>query len=77
MRNFTDEQIIKAAKIMKIIRLSGIPGMDVVAVKLNSEPTWEEQKSARMWAKAFSASATGDLLSAWANAEMINGGPLT
>lgn len=49
----TDEEIKKAAKIVKILYLAGLPGMDEVAVKLNSNPTYAEVLEARKWAIAF------------------------
>ena len=36
-----------------MIRLVNQPGMDAVAVKLNSELTYDEEKIAQLWAQAF------------------------
>ena len=53
-----DEQIIyRAAKMVKIIRLAGTPGMDIVAIRLNCEPTYDELQIARSWAKGFEIAA--------------------
>jgi hypothetical protein len=49
----TREQIERAAKLMKVVRLARSPGMDVVSVKLNCSPTYDEIKIAERWAKAF------------------------
>jgi hypothetical protein len=38
---------------MKALRLASQPGMDLVAVKLNMEPTYEELMHAQTWAAAF------------------------
>jgi hypothetical protein len=53
MTEFTEAQIIKAATLVKILQLTSMPGMDAVAVKLNREPTCDEERVARMWAKEF------------------------
>lgn len=50
--------IERAATIMKIIHLSGLPGMDEVAVKLNCGPTYDELEHAKRWARAFELAAT-------------------
>lgn len=51
----TEEQIERAAKVMKVVRLAN-SGLDVVAVKLNCDPTYDEIKMAARWAKAFEIS---------------------
>lgn len=38
----TQEQIVQAARALKIRRLARMPGMDRTAVLLNSEPTHDE-----------------------------------
>jgi hypothetical protein len=53
-----EKQIERAAKIMKIIRLSQSSGMDIVSIKLNCAPTYAEKEHARSWAKAFELAAT-------------------
>lgn len=58
----TDAQIERAAKLMKIYHLAGMTGMDAVAIKLNSNPTYDEQRLAKRWAKAFElAQRDGDV----------------
>jgi len=39
----------KAATAMKIIHLARLPGMDIVAIKLNCNPTHEEVETALRW----------------------------
>jgi hypothetical protein len=55
----TNEQIEKAAEMMKIISLAGQPGMDEIAIKLNCGPTYNEKEYAKRWARAFEL-ATAD-----------------
>lgn len=61
MIEFTDDQIKAAATAMKILRLAQHPGMDSVAIKLNSQPTYQEIEQAKMWAMAFSNATRSDL----------------
>lgn len=49
----TQDQIIKAGQMMKVVRLAKLPGMDSVAVKLNCGLTYDEELYAKKWAKAF------------------------
>jgi hypothetical protein len=49
----TEEHIERAGRILKIIRLAGMPGMDTVAIKLNCGLTYDELQVARRWARAF------------------------
>jgi len=55
----TKEQIELAARIRKVIHLTSIPGMDDVAVKLNSGLTWDEKETAKRWALAFELAEKG------------------
>ena len=48
----TESQVERAAKLMKIVQLAN-SGLDAVAIKLNSNPTYEELRQARRWATAF------------------------
>lgn len=48
----TESQVERAAKLMKIVQLAN-SGLDAVAIKLNSTPTYEECRLARRWATAF------------------------
>lgn len=54
----TDEQIKRAAMFVKMVELSGVPGMDHVCMMLNREPTHAELQVAKGWAKAFEMAAT-------------------
>ncbi len=47
----------EAGKQIKIKRLERMPGMDRVAVKLNSGLTYEEEKVAKRWAEELVAAA--------------------
>lgn len=58
MTEFTEDRIKRAATAMKMLRLGAHPGMDAVAIKLNSDPTYREMEEAKMWAKAFELSGT-------------------
>lgn len=49
------EHVRRAAKVMKIVRLRHMPGMDATAIRLNSEPTIEELIHATAWLAAFTA----------------------
>ena len=49
----TRDQVELAGRLVKILRLAGHPGMDAVAIKLNSRLTYDEEKTAKIWAKAF------------------------
>lgn len=60
MIDFTEEQIDKAAKIVKIITLSNNPMMDSVAIKLNSGPTYDEKRRAKVYAKALGLATTNE-----------------
>jgi len=58
----TKDQIHRAGQLIKILTLAGSPGMDRVAIKLNSGLTYPEQEQAELWAKAFElAQKRGDL----------------
>lgn len=49
-----ESQLIeRAATVMKVLRLINMPGMDMVAVKLNMEPTHDELLVASAWREAF------------------------
>jgi hypothetical protein len=48
-----DNTIERAAKIVKIIYLASLPGMDEVAIKLNCGATYDEIRNAKRWARAF------------------------
>lgn len=48
----TDVHII-AGKMLKVLRLARMPGMDEIAIKLNCELTYDEEKEARLWSHAF------------------------
>lgn len=65
----TSEQILKAAKLIKIIRLVN-NGLDAVAVKINCEPTRTEEEAAKYWAKAFELAQTNK--SIWEAAEELD-----
>jgi hypothetical protein len=54
---FSTEQVEKAARLIKIIKLSTTPGMDAIAVKLSCEPTYNELQVAEQWARAFEIAA--------------------
>lgn len=47
------EVIRRAATAMKALRLAATPGMDLVCLKLNMEPTYDELKTAKAWFTAF------------------------
>ena len=53
MPAYSEATIERAAKVMKIRALANTPGMDIVCLKLNCEPTWSEIEVAKKWAKAF------------------------
>ena len=55
----TDEELELAGRIRKVVRLAAMPGMDEVAIKLNSGLTWEEMLDARCWALAFELAQRG------------------
>jgi hypothetical protein len=58
----TKEQINLAGRMIKVLQLAGQPGMDEVAIKLNCGLTYDEQKRAEMWAKAFEIAQKGGKL---------------
>lgn len=47
------ELIRRTAMVMKVLRLINTPGMDMTAVKLNMEPTYDELLTATAWKAAF------------------------
>ena len=49
----TEDQITIAARMLKVLKLVNMPGMDEVAVKLNCGLTYDEEQTAKRWAKAF------------------------
>jgi hypothetical protein len=49
----TEEQAERAGRMMKVLKLANMPGMDAVAVKLNCGLTWSEKEEAIVWGKAF------------------------
>jgi hypothetical protein len=52
--SFTPEQIERAGKMMKIVRMARHePGHDAVSLKLNCDLTYAEKQNAEAWAKAF------------------------
>lgn len=48
----------RAATAMKVIHLARLPGMDLVAIKLNCEPTHPEVRTALRWQRALELAAT-------------------
>lgn len=54
----TNEHIVKAATIMKILYLARMQGMDITAVMLNRHPSNVEEKVAKAWAAAFELAQT-------------------
>lgn len=47
------DEITYAAKLVKVVRLAQLPGMDTVAIRLNCEPTHDELQVAEFWVMAF------------------------
>lgn len=64
---FTREEIELAGRMLKVIKLCSMPGMDEVAVKLNCDLTYDEEKVAARWAKAFELAKGGGKLFELAN----------
>lgn len=58
----TEEQIKLAGQMIKVLYLAALPGMDEVAIKLNCGLTWDEQRNAEVWAKAFELAKRGGKL---------------
>lgn len=54
-----ESQIELAGRIIKVMKLANTPGMDKIAIKLNSGLTWKEQQEAKHWAKAFELAKQG------------------
>ncbi len=48
----------RGGQLIKILYLAGEPGMDSVAVKLNCGLTWDEQRAAEKWFRAFELART-------------------
>lgn len=55
----TEDQIKLAGKLMKIVHLASLPGMDEVAIKLNCGLTYDEEERAKTWARAFELAERG------------------
>jgi hypothetical protein len=56
----TDDELQLAGRIRKVVRLAALPGMDEVAVKLNSSRlTWGEMAEVKEWALAFELAQRG------------------
>lgn len=51
----------RAASAMKVIHLARLPGMDIVAIKLNAAPTHPEVRTALRWQRAFELAADPQL----------------
>ena len=55
------ETAIRAARMIKVLNLVVMPGVDEVAVKLNCHLTYNEEREAEMWERALAlASEHGD-----------------
>lgn len=53
MINTSKQVATIAAKVIKTAKLRAMPGMDEIAVRLNSEPTYSEVSEAIAWQMAF------------------------
>ena len=69
MNRIPQETVLRAGRAIKILQLAKLPGMDHIAVKLNSELTWNEEHEALWWAKAFELADTE--MDVWALADML------
>ena len=57
----TKEQANRAAKMIKVLKLAAMPGMDEIAIKLNCGLTYDQAKEALLWSLAFDVAAIEDL----------------
>jgi len=58
--NITREQVKLAGRIIKVMRLTNQPGMDRVAIALNTSGlTYSEESEASTWAAAFELAVEG------------------
>lgn len=49
----------RGGQLIKILHLAKLPGMDDVAIKLNCGLTYDEQRAAEKWFRAFKLARTG------------------
>ena len=48
----------RGGQLIKIVYLAGEPGMDEIAIKLNCGLTWNEERAAEKWFRAFELART-------------------